>query len=131
MDLHGGSLTVHSCGEGEGSTFTLRLPLLFVAPDVEAGLSSIEASEANIPEERDERVMWAQEIPTDPQLPDVAGTLFQPRTSFLGRDSITAKLSDDGPGQPARLPLAANCVAIEERSCLDETKKKKLRILVV
>jgi hypothetical protein len=62
VDLHGGSLEVHSCGEGEGSTFTLRLPLLYVAPDVEAGLSSIEASEANIPEERDERVMWAHNI---------------------------------------------------------------------
>jgi len=27
VDQHGGSLNVHSSGEGEGSTFTLRLPL--------------------------------------------------------------------------------------------------------
>ena len=30
MDLHGGSISVESCGEGQGSTFTVTLPLIEV-----------------------------------------------------------------------------------------------------
>lgn len=33
VELHGGSVSVHSAGLGHGSTFTIRLPLLSVVPD--------------------------------------------------------------------------------------------------
>jgi len=44
MDLHGGSISVESFGEGEGSTFTVTLPLF------EGGTSEIEDDDLQSPE---------------------------------------------------------------------------------
>jgi PAS domain S-box-containing protein len=35
VEAHGGTITAHSPGEGLGATFTVRLPLLNIAPDVQ------------------------------------------------------------------------------------------------
>lgn len=40
VELHGGSITVHSNGPGTGSTFTIRLPLLKEMPEGEASAPS-------------------------------------------------------------------------------------------
>ena len=62
VDLHGGLLTVYSSGEGQGSAFTLRLPLssqitTLMSDDVDTSLVDIEATKMKATKEPDDEEM--------------------------------------------------------------------------
>jgi CheY-like chemotaxis protein len=49
VELHGGAVRVHSAGEGQGSTFTVNLPLLATRSAI-AGSALVEGGEFKLPE---------------------------------------------------------------------------------
>ncbi len=57
VELHGGEISVHSAGPGQGSEFTLRIPLV----DVVAGETLVTASEEPRPPRRPMRILVADD----------------------------------------------------------------------
>ena len=125
VDQHGGSLNVHSSGEGEGSTFTLRLPL---------------SNKEKCPE-RDDDENEPAEVYTlcyiillmmfthhyELKLQEINVPNF---SSF--RDSLNASEHEQMYGNPS--PSLKNRIIVNEKSDDEATSnadRKKLKILVV
>ena len=102
MDMHGGSISVHSAGEGQGSVFTLRLP------------------------------MTRQELHVEPRIYVPVGTLVLSRPTMVLPPTPSPGRVNDRPSDGFSLTLpSTKSAASTNRPSSNVTTARPLRFLVV
>ena len=142
MDMHGGSISVHSAGEGQGSLFTLRLPMRRVyqtdqsavyIPTKPSPLRSPSAltlarahSRVSFPNSSDSDLDSGSEV----KQPDSPG-MIMPEDVFTARvESLPSPLLP-APAHSLKLNSVSSLVSLTDASAAPTTAERMLRFLVV
>ena len=143
MDMHGGSISVHSAGEGQGSLFTLRLPMRRVyqtdqsavyIPTKPSPLRSPSAltlarahSRVSFPNSSDSDLDSGSEV----KQPDSPG-MITPQDMFTARVESSPSPPPPIPTHSAKLSSVSSLVSLSDASAAaPTTAERMLRFLVV